>query len=92
MNSLPVRDGRPCIYRVVRVSGTIRKVEEEAVRRAKLLILAAKEEMAGKGTGSGGALDALFRGTGKDQTRSLTTVQDQDDNDLELEDGEMSEG
>ena len=46
MNSLPIKGGRPCIYRVVRVSGTIRKVEEEAVRRAKLLILAAKEEMA----------------------------------------------
>lgn len=92
MNSLPIKGGRPCIYRVVRVSGTIRKVEEEAVRRAKLLILAAKEEMAGKSTGSGGALDALFRGSGKDQPRSLTAVQDQDDNDSELEDGEMSDG
>ena len=48
--------------------------------------------MAGKSTGSGGALDALFRGSGKDQVRSLTAVQDQDDNDSELEDGEMSDG
>ena len=33
--------GRRCIFRVVRVSGTIRKVEEEAIRRARLLMLAA---------------------------------------------------
>jgi ribonuclease P/MRP protein subunit POP5 len=36
--------GRSCIYRVVRVSGTIRKVEEEAISQAKQLIVAAKEE------------------------------------------------
>ncbi|KAM7200059.1 Rpp14/Pop5 family domain containing protein [Naviculisporaceae sp. PSN 640] len=109
MNKVPVHNGRPCIYRVVRVSGTIRKVEEDAIRRANLLILAAKEEIAGKSSGSGSnsALDALFRGglggggSGKDQTRSLTNVQDQDsDNDVEddvedgseLEDAEMSDG
>lgn len=106
MDRVPVREGRPCIYRVVRVSGTIRKVEEDAVRRAKLLILAAKEEMAGKGFGSSsGALDALFRGglgggSGKDQARSLTNVQDHGSNDDEdhvedgsgLEDAELSDG
>ncbi|KFH43417.1 Ribonucleases P/MRP protein subunit-like protein [Hapsidospora chrysogenum ATCC 11550] len=36
--------GRPCIFRVVRVSGTMRKAEEEAIRRAKRLIIAAQEE------------------------------------------------
>ncbi|RMJ07452.1 hypothetical protein CDV36_012938 [Fusarium kuroshium] len=44
MDHVPVKDGRPCIFRVVRVSGTIRKAEEEAIRQAKKLILAAKEE------------------------------------------------
>lgn len=44
MDHVPVRDGRPCIFRVVRVSGTIRKAEEEAIRQAKKLILAAKED------------------------------------------------
>jgi ribonuclease P/MRP protein subunit POP5 len=43
MDHVPVKDGRPCIFRVVRVSGTIRKAEEEAIRQAKRLILAAKE-------------------------------------------------
>jgi ribonuclease P/MRP protein subunit POP5 len=85
MHKLPFKDGRPCVYRVVRVSGTIRKVEEEAVRRAKLFILAAKEEMAGKP--SSGALDALLRG--KDSGRSLAMVVDQDNDDLEDDDLEM---
>lgn len=52
MNTVPTKDGagRPCIYRVVRVSGTIRKAEEEAIRQAKQLIIAVKEE-AGIGSG-----------------------------------------
>ena len=70
MNHVPVKDGRPCIFRVVRVSGTIRKVEEEAVRRAKLFVLAAKEELAGKS--SSNALNALLRG--KDSGRSLAVL------------------
>jgi ribonuclease P/MRP protein subunit POP5 len=43
MDHVPVKDGRPCIFRVVRVSGTIRKAEEEAIRQARALVLAAKE-------------------------------------------------
>ncbi|KAI9679468.1 MAG: hypothetical protein M1817_005490 [Caeruleum heppii] len=35
--------GRPCVLQVVRVSGTIRKVEEEAIRRARMLVLKAKK-------------------------------------------------
>ncbi|KAM0438781.1 hypothetical protein ACHAPT_001540 [Fusarium lateritium] len=48
MDHVPVHNGRPCIFRVVRVSGTIRKAEEEAIRQAKMLILAAKEEPGAK--------------------------------------------
>ncbi|KEY70933.1 hypothetical protein S7711_10386 [Stachybotrys chartarum IBT 7711] len=44
MDHVPVKDGRPCIFRVVRVSGTIRKAEEEAIRQARRLILAAKDD------------------------------------------------
>lgn len=44
MDRVPVKDGRPCIFRVVRVSGTIRKIEEVAVDRARKLILAAKAQ------------------------------------------------
>lgn len=88
MDRLPVKDGRSCIFRVVRVSGTIRKVEEEAIRRAKLLVLAAKDEMAGKA--SSDALNALFRG-GKDSARSLALVND-DHDDAEMDEGEVSDG
>ncbi|OTB06519.1 hypothetical protein M426DRAFT_29458, partial [Hypoxylon sp. CI-4A] len=38
MNFIPVRGGKPCVFRVVHVSGTMRKVEEEAIRRARSLI------------------------------------------------------
>lgn len=44
LDRVPVKDGRPCIFRVVRVSGTIRKVEQEAIRQARKLIIGAKEE------------------------------------------------
>ncbi|KAG8167903.1 hypothetical protein KVR01_003592 [Diaporthe batatas] len=59
MKHVPTKQGPglPCIFRVVRVSGTIKKVEEEAIRRAKQMILAAKDEMAGKETD---ALNTLF--------------------------------
>ncbi|KAL2130678.1 hypothetical protein VTI74DRAFT_6091 [Chaetomium olivicolor] len=73
MNRVPIRDGRPCIFRVVRVSGTVRKVEQEAVRRAKLLVLAAKDEMAGKS--SSDALGALLRSDNQaSSSRSLAIL------------------
>ncbi|KAJ5102289.1 RNA-binding protein pop5 [Penicillium alfredii] len=34
-SSAQKRAGRPCVFRVVRVSGTMRKAEEEAIRRAR---------------------------------------------------------
>ncbi|QUC16649.1 uncharacterized protein UV8b_00890 [Ustilaginoidea virens] len=43
MDRIPTKDGRPCIFRVVRVSGTIRKVEEEAIRQARQLLLEVKQ-------------------------------------------------
>ncbi|KAI2466242.1 Rpp14 family protein [Annulohypoxylon bovei var. microspora] len=44
MNSIPIKNGKPCIFRVVHVSGTMRKVEEEAIRRARDLIFAAQTD------------------------------------------------
>lgn len=35
---------RPCVFQVVRVSGTIKKSEEEAIRRARAAILRAKKD------------------------------------------------
>jgi len=82
MHSLPVKNGRPCVYRVVRVSGTIKVLEEEALRRAKLLIHAAKEEMTGKP--SSAALGVLLRG--KDVAMVVDDESVAGDEDEEMED------
>lgn len=50
MKKVPVNNGRQCVFRVVHVSGSIRKCEEEAIRRAKALLSAAKEAEAGQGS------------------------------------------
>ncbi|KAK8128059.1 Rpp14/Pop5 family protein [Apiospora sp. TS-2023a] len=44
MDHVPVRDGKPCTFRVVHVSGTIRKVEEAAIRHARNLMFAVKDQ------------------------------------------------
>ncbi|KAL2066353.1 hypothetical protein VTL71DRAFT_2424 [Oculimacula yallundae] len=49
MNTVPIQDGKKCVFRVVRVSGTIRKAEEEAIRRARELILKAQRVAEEKG-------------------------------------------
>jgi ribonuclease P/MRP protein subunit POP5 len=45
MNKVPVKNGRNCIFQVVRVSGTIRKAEEAAIRIAREMILRARREL-----------------------------------------------
>ncbi|OCK90282.1 uncharacterized protein K441DRAFT_505852, partial [Cenococcum geophilum 1.58] len=40
---LPKPINQPCVVRIVRVSGTIRKSEEEVIKRAKTTILRAQE-------------------------------------------------
>ncbi|TGJ78244.1 hypothetical protein E0Z10_g10524 [Xylaria hypoxylon] len=48
MNSIPVKNGKQCVFQVVHVSGTIRKAEEEAIRRARSLMFEAKGGQATK--------------------------------------------
>lgn len=60
MGRLPVRGGRACAFRVSRVSGTIRKVELEAARRARLMMLAAAEAEGDVVESKGDALAAIF--------------------------------
>ena len=87
MDQVPVKDGKPCIFRVVHVSGTIRKVEEEAIRRAKALILAAKDEMAGK---SSGAFDTLFAAAKDPIAAAASATYDEDGE--SAEEGEIDLG
>ncbi|KKA24068.1 Rpp14 family [Rasamsonia emersonii CBS 393.64] len=56
----------PCVFRVVRVSGTMRKAEEEAIRRARREILRAKKEQ------ETGVLDGLVGSTGSSSTNTAT--------------------
>ncbi|KAL8734256.1 MAG: hypothetical protein Q9181_003268 [Wetmoreana brouardii] len=61
MTHLPVMGkserGQPCVMQVVRVSGTIRKAEEEVIRRAKAAILKARRESL---DGSASGVDAIL--------------------------------
>jgi ribonuclease P/MRP protein subunit POP5 len=56
MGALP-KGGKKCVFRVVRVSGTIRKSEEEAIRRAKDMMIKARRELGDKNEST---LDKLF--------------------------------
>ena len=76
-----MEEARKCVVQVVRVSGTIRKAEEEAIRRGRQAILRAKGEDAATkffGETSQGAK------TGGVQ-RQLVDIED-DDEDVEMED------
>lgn len=86
MNAVPVKNGKDCTFKVVRVSGTIRKVEEEAIRRARAMILAAQDEMAGKAPGS---LSALFGGS-RDLATDATVGMDVDSS-SDLDEGEIED-
>lgn len=59
VTKLPKPVDQACVIQVVRVSGTIKKSEEEAVRRARLVILRAQREK------SGGVNSALLSGRSK---------------------------
>ncbi|EFX02718.1 rpp14 protein family [Grosmannia clavigera kw1407] len=63
MRHVPIRGGRPCIFRVAHVSGTIRKVEEEAIRQSRALVLATKAHVAGQ---TASAFDLLTKTAAKD--------------------------
>ncbi|KAH7017729.1 Rpp14/Pop5 family-domain-containing protein [Ilyonectria destructans] len=75
MDRVPVKDGKPCIFRVIRVSGTIRKAEEEAIRQAKMIILAAKEE-------SSGAKSSLTSALRTQEQMSLDITDESSDEDM----------
>jgi len=77
------------VFQVVRVSGTIRKSEEEAIRRAKASILRAHKSAEEGNSGSdGGLLERLLGG--KDvESAPMRGIEDDDDDDDEDEDVEM---
>lgn len=88
MNKVPVKDGRNCVFRVVRVSGTIRKAQEELVRRARDMMLKAQREIDGQGDAT---LEGIF-GKGQDAVDSVNSIQIADNSDTEEEEDELSDG
>jgi len=88
---LPRPMEQACVFQVVRVSGTIRKSEEEAIRRAKASILRAhRAAEGGQGGAQGGMLDRILRrgeDDGKNGRKNAVGIEDVDeDEDAEEED------
>lgn len=87
------------MFQVVRVSGTIRKSEDEAIRRARGAILRAKRKDEEDGGGIIG-LQAILRGNGDDESFRVggkgaeAGIEDEDDGDDgdEEEDVESEDG
>jgi ribonuclease P/MRP protein subunit POP5 len=89
MTRVPVKNGRKCVFQVVRVSGTIRKAEEEAIRRARDMISKARRAMEGQ---SDWTLQSIFgkdeSHAGKETTNDILMVDRSDsEDDEELSDG-----
>ena len=73
--------GEPCVMRVVRVSGTIRKVEEEAIRRAREDIIRARKEGRAaefEGKEAGDLLEDLL-GTGDGEEPAMQDEEEDED-------------
>lgn len=89
MNTVPIKNGKNCIFRVVRVSGTIRKAEEEAIRRAKEIMVQARREVGEQGNST---LDSIFgKGDDSGEAEATKDVLMVDGSDSE-EDDYMSDG
>ncbi|KAI0856659.1 Rpp14 family protein [Xylaria cubensis] len=89
MNSVPVKNGKPCVFRVVHVSGTIRKAEEEGIRRARNLIFEAK---GGQVTKLSDPLSNIFSNSNRSKPGASSGVpskREAYDSDLEM--GEVSD-
>lgn len=93
MNSVPTKNGtgRPCVFRVVHVGGTIRKVEEEAIRRARNLIFEAKGEQTAKNSDPlSNIFSTSIRPARGASARGGPSRGEEHDSDVEM--GEISEG
>ncbi|KAH8681535.1 Rpp14 family [Xylariales sp. PMI_506] len=88
MDHVPVRDGKDCTFRVVRVSGTIRKAEEEAIRRTRDLMFALKDQ---KGAKKSAALSALLSDPKRTRQAAASSNVALSDNNYESSDEEMED-
>lgn len=80
MNRLPLKDSPSCVFNVVRVCGTMKKVEKEAIRRARIIVLMAHDHSRALAK-STDTLGAIFGG-GETEEISMVDV----DNSVEDDD------
>lgn len=85
MDHVPVHNGKPCTFRVVHVSGTIRKAEEAAIRYGRDLMFAAKEQSGAKDTGALETILGLPRRPAAPKAANPLAVEDASDNDEMLD-------
>jgi ribonuclease P/MRP protein subunit POP5 len=87
------RSSRPCVFRVIRVSGTMRKAEEEAIRRARREILRTRNEHeAGALEGVvGGSSSSIGTTRNEDSVAFAMDVDDDDDDDDDDEEDEFDD-
>jgi ribonuclease P/MRP protein subunit POP5 len=86
---LPKPIDKPCVVQVVRVSGTIKKSEEEAIRRARLLIRGAQRLSGGvaatNGAGPHAATAAGASVADDDDLGMAGGIEDRDEDGDEME-------
>lgn len=84
MTKLPRPLDTPCVIHVVRVSGTIRKAEEEAIRRARESVLRARLSIGG---GAQGLLkEVVTADDGEEEDASMDGIEDDDDDEMDEDD------
>ncbi|KAK2746985.1 hypothetical protein FQN57_002557 [Myotisia sp. PD_48] len=74
-----------CIFRVVRVSGTMRKVEQEAIRRARMEVVRLTNEWE---SGGKGALESMFSTSTSRQVKATGPMEIDSEDDDDDEDSE----
>jgi ribonuclease P/MRP protein subunit POP5 len=73
---LPKPHNTPCVFQVVRVSGTIRKSEEEAIKRARETVRRAQNELE---AGTSAAFNALMLSAAGESVESTHDAEESDD-------------
>ncbi|KAK5121508.1 hypothetical protein LTR85_005341 [Meristemomyces frigidus] len=75
---LPKPLDQPCVIQVVRVSGTIKKAEEEAIRRARISIRRAQRAAKGKDVAALGGVQSADAPDEDDDLAMINGIEDRD--------------
>jgi ribonuclease P/MRP protein subunit POP5 len=73
---IPKPHNTPCVFQVVKVSGTIRKSEEGAIKRAREIVRQAQNELEAEG---GAAFNSLMLSAAGESVDSTHDAEESDD-------------